>query len=221
CREALLWQGLQHPYIVPLLGIDHETFPSSFCMVSPWMKNGTVLKYLRDRGRGDIRRLLLEIAQALEYLHSKNIVHGDLRGANVLISDEGSACLTDFGLATSISDVDRETETGFTSSSNRAGSMRWLAPELISPKDFDCEKFIRTTASDVYAYACLCLELHTGSPPFSDVPEAAAMHMVIAGTRPAKPEGISEELWGIVTAAWQPDFRARPSISDIILGFTA
>ncbi|KAF8158809.1 hypothetical protein K438DRAFT_1487569, partial [Mycena galopus ATCC 62051] len=46
CREALVWQRLRHPYIVPLIGIDTESFPSSLSMVSPWMKHGTVIKYL-------------------------------------------------------------------------------------------------------------------------------------------------------------------------------
>ncbi|KAJ6540839.1 kinase-like domain-containing protein [Mycena vulgaris] len=217
CREALVWQGLRHRYIVPLIGIDRDTFPSSFCMVSPWMKHGTVLKYLRDRGRGDIHRLLLEIAHGLEYLHSIKLVHGDLRGTNILISDKGSACLSDFGLATSISDAD--SATGLTSSSNRAGSIRWFAPELISPTDFGHEKFTRTPASDVYAYGCVCLELYTGSPPFSDVPEVAAMLMVIAGVRPGQPAGISEELWGLVKAAWATESRARPKMPDIIVAF--
>ncbi|KAF7326385.1 Kinase-like protein [Mycena venus] len=72
-KEALVWQGLRHRFILPLLGIDRETFSPSFCMVSPWMKYGTVLKYLRDRGRGDVNRLLHEIAQGLGYLHSRKL----------------------------------------------------------------------------------------------------------------------------------------------------
>ncbi|KAJ7920040.1 kinase-like domain-containing protein [Mycena leptocephala] len=219
CREALVWQRLQHRFILPLIGIDRETFPSSLCMVSPWMKHGTILKYLRARGRGDMNRLLFEIAQGLEYLHSRNVVHGDLRGTNILISDEGSACLSDFGLAKTISEGDSATVQP-TSSSNHAGSTRWFAPELISPAAFGCTRFARTRASDVYAYACVCLELHTGNPPFWDIqPDMAAMLMVLAGERPERPEGMSEALWGLVTAAWAPDFRARPTIEDIMLAF--
>ncbi|KAK7040570.1 hypothetical protein R3P38DRAFT_428064 [Favolaschia claudopus] len=43
-KEALVWQGLRHKFILPLLGIDHTTFAPALCMVSPWMKHGTVLK---------------------------------------------------------------------------------------------------------------------------------------------------------------------------------
>jgi serine/threonine protein kinase len=100
---------------------------------------------------------LLEIAQGLGYLHSLDIIHGDLRGTNILISDDGHACLSDFGLATAFSESD--STAAMTSSSNRAGSTQWLAPELIDPKSFGCERYVRTTASDVYAYACVCVEV--------------------------------------------------------------
>ncbi|KAJ7765124.1 kinase-like domain-containing protein, partial [Mycena olivaceomarginata] len=87
CREALLWQALHHSSILQFLGIDRHTFPASLCMVSPWMKYRTILKYLADRGREDVARLTFEIATGLDYLHSMNIVHGDLRCNNILISD--------------------------------------------------------------------------------------------------------------------------------------
>ncbi|KAJ7760420.1 kinase-like domain-containing protein [Mycena metata] len=99
CREALVWKDLHHPYILPFMGIDRDSYPSSLCMVSPWMEHRTVLNYLKDHGRGDVDKLLYEIAQGLEYLHSHDIVHGDLRGSNILITQDWSACLADFGLS--------------------------------------------------------------------------------------------------------------------------
>ncbi|KAF7336043.1 Kinase-like protein [Mycena sanguinolenta] len=212
-REALVWQDLRHRFILPLLGIDRTTFAPAFCMVSPWMKYGTVLEYLQDHGQGEVNRLLLEIAQGLDYLHSMNVVHGDLRGANILISNDGNACLSDFGLATTIDDVD--STTGVTSTSGRAGSVKWFAPELIDPTKFGCSKFVRTKASDVYAYACVCLELYTQRPPFSHLRDITASLRVIEGKRPEQPPTMSVELWQLVTTAWAEDFRARPSIDDI------
>ncbi|KAF7336071.1 Rho GTPase activator [Mycena sanguinolenta] len=220
CKEALVWQGLRHSFILPLLGIDRSTFAPSYCMVSPWMKHGTALKYLQNRGRGDVNRLLLEIAQGLDYLHSLNIVHGDLRGNNILISDDGNACLSDFGLATTISDPD-STVGMLSSSTNHGGSARWFAPELIDPKSFGCEKFLRTTASDVYAYACVCVELYTGSPPFAKLLDVVVMFKVIAHERPEQPPAMSAALWQLVTTAWASDFRNRPSIHGIAVGLEA
>ncbi|KAJ7682925.1 kinase-like domain-containing protein [Mycena rosella] len=217
CREALVWQTLQHKYVLPLIGIDRVSFSSSFCMVSPWMKHGTVLKYLTEHGRDDVDKLLLQVAEGLGYLHSMNIVHGDLRGTNILVSDDWSACLADFGLTTII-DAATSSSAALTSTANHAGSARWFAPELVQPTSFGCEKFMRTPASDVYAFACVCLELHTGSPPFSGVsPDVAAMLKVIAGERPARPDGsMSDGLWSLVTTAWAQNFRDRPNIKTIV-----
>ncbi|KAF7341491.1 Adenylate cyclase [Mycena venus] len=206
CREALVWQTLQHEYILPLIGIDRETFPLSFCMVSPWMKHGTILQYLSQHGRADVDKLLLQVAKGLGYLHSMKIVHGDLRGTNILVSDEFNACLADFGLTSVIA------ATTDTSSTNHAGSTRWWAPELMQPSDFGCDRFMRTPNSDVYAFACL----HTGRPPFFDAPEASVILKVIAGERPARPESMSDDLWALVTAAWAQNFCDRPDIKMII-----
>ncbi|KAJ6526551.1 kinase-like domain-containing protein [Mycena vulgaris] len=218
CREALIWQRLQHKHVLPMMGIDRESFPLEFCLVSPWMKNGTVLKYLREHGRDDVDKMLLQVAEGLRYLHSLNIVHGDLRGTNILVSDDWNACLADFGLTSAIPDAASSTDGALASSTNHAGSARWFAPELIQPTSFGCDKFTRTPASDVYAFACVCLELHTGRPPFSGVsPEVAAMLKVIAGDRPARPESsISDGLWELVTAAWAQDVRNRPDINTIV-----
>ncbi|KAF8183873.1 kinase-like domain-containing protein [Mycena galopus ATCC 62051] len=145
CREALVWKDLRHPHILPFLGIDRDTFPSALCSISPWMEHGTILKYLQIHGRGNVDKLLHQVAQGLNYLHSCNIVHGDLRGANILINDDWSACLADFGLS-----VFSNATTSMHTTSTRAGSLYWMAPELIDPDRFGC-KFARTKSSDIYA----------------------------------------------------------------------
>ncbi|KAF7326880.1 Kinase-like protein [Mycena venus] len=212
CREALVWQHLQHRFILPLAGIDRETFPSSLCMVSPWMKHGTVIKYLKDHGRENVDKLLSEIAQGLQYLHSQNIVHGDLRGANILITDDWSPCLADFGL-TSLSDATTATHT-----SHRAGSIRWMAPELIDPDRFGV-KFARTPSTDIYAFGCVCLELYAGRPPFANLSETATLLRVINGDRPARPSSepeMSEALWQHVNQFWAQDAATRPTTEAVV-----
>ncbi|KAJ7248623.1 kinase-like domain-containing protein, partial [Mycena haematopus] len=144
CQEALVWKDLHHPHILPFLGIDRDSFPLSFCMVSPWMKHGSVINYLKTHGYANVDKLLYEIAQGLEYLHSNTIVHGDLKGANILIKEDWSACLTDFGLS-------GYSDATSTMSTNRGGSLYWMAPELLDPERFGF-KFARTTATDVYAF---------------------------------------------------------------------
>ncbi|KAJ6521206.1 kinase-like domain-containing protein [Mycena vulgaris] len=218
CREALVWQRLRHSYIVPLIGIDTESFPSSLCMVSPWMKNGTVIKYLSGIGeinRGStVNRLIREIAQGLAFLHDQNVVHGDLRGSNILVDDNGHACLTDFGL-TVLSDATA------TQTNNGAGSVRWMAPETLNPSACGLQNFARTPASDIYAFGCVCLELYTGCPPFHDaiLHDAPVMLQVMDGVRPNRPPGnaISDRTWDIMQKCWSHNYTDRPSILSIVL----
>ncbi|KAJ6525873.1 kinase-like domain-containing protein, partial [Mycena vulgaris] len=226
CREALVWKYLDHPHILSFIGIDRESFPSAFCMVSPWMENGTILKYLASHGRTNVGKLvsflcsfrpsnhavlqLYEIAQGLQYLHSTNIVHGDLRGANILITEDQSACLTDFGLSV----LSNATSSMLTST--RAGSLYWMAPELIDPDRFG-QRFARTPATDVYAFGCVCVEaryhLYTGRPPFSELSEAAALLKIIDGERAERPSGtpvMSDKLWEQVIWCWSQSSANRP-----------
>ncbi|KAF9457394.1 hypothetical protein BDZ94DRAFT_232746 [Collybia nuda] len=153
CKEALIWQSLRHPHVLPFLGVDSDTFSPYLCMVSPWMQHGTIMRHLSENKGVDVNKLLWEVAQGLHYLHSQKVVHGDLRGGNILINDEWQACLADFGL-TVVSETTLATQT-----SNGHGSMRWMAPELHDPEFFGFNRFLRTPASDIYAFGCVCLEV--------------------------------------------------------------
>ncbi|KAK7029790.1 Non-specific serine/threonine protein kinase [Favolaschia claudopus] len=211
CREALVWKELQHPNILPCMGIDGDSFPSALCMVSPWMEHGTVMNYLKEHGHQNVDKLLYEIAQGLQYLHSCGIIHGDLRGSNILITDDWSACLADFGLSI-FSDATASMTT------NRGGSLYWMAPELLDPDRFG-DKFMRTPASDVYAFGCVCLELYTGRPPFANLPEPGALMKVIKGDRPPRPPGppaMSDVLWQLVTTFWKDHPSDRPSTAAVV-----
>ncbi|KAF7356488.1 Kinase-like protein [Mycena venus] len=212
CREALVWKDLQHPHILVFLGIDRETFPSSLCMVSPWMEHGTVMNYLQIHGHGNVDKLLYEIAQGLQYLHSCNIVHGDLRGGNILVNEDWNACLADFGLS-KFSDATSSKTT------NRGGSLYWMAPELIDPDRFGYD-FLRTPATDVYAFGCVCLELYTGRPPFANLSEPAALIKIINGERPERPlassPAMSALLWQNVTQFWAQNPSARPVSESVV-----
>ncbi|KAF8169191.1 kinase-like domain-containing protein [Mycena galopus ATCC 62051] len=211
CREALLWKDLHHPNILPFLGIDRDSFPSSLCMVSPWMEHGTVIDYLKTHGHANVDKLLYEIAQGLEYLHSHNIVHGDLRGGNILIQADWSACLADFGLS-AFSDATSLVST------NRGGNPHWMAPELLHPARFGLT-FVRTPATDVYAFGCVCFELYTEQPPFASLSDITALLMVLDGKRPERPLGppvMSDTLWKHVTNCWAESPTTRPSTALVV-----
>ncbi|KIK54728.1 hypothetical protein GYMLUDRAFT_48439 [Collybiopsis luxurians FD-317 M1] len=100
CHEALVWRQLKHPNILPLLGVNTDLFSPSFCLISPWMENRDIITYLRQNPQHSLPSVLSEVAAGLYYLHSRHppVVHGDIRGGNILVTDDLRCCLADFGL---------------------------------------------------------------------------------------------------------------------------
>ncbi|KAF7368900.1 Kinase-like protein [Mycena venus] len=207
-REALIWKNLDHDYVLPFLGVDSETFPGFLCIVSPWMSKGALVNTNGGPPEEFIPVLIYEIAVGLKYLHFENIVHGDLRGANILLDDEGHARLADFGLA-AFAD-------GPMAPTNRGGSLRWMAPELLDPASCGFKVFQRTFASDIYSFACVCLELYTGKPPFSDLFEGAVLLKVIMGSRPEFPSAMPAWCQQLTAKCWSQSPFDRPGTDTII-----
>ncbi|EIN13126.1 kinase-like protein, partial [Punctularia strigosozonata HHB-11173 SS5] len=100
-REIIIWLSLDHPHVLPFYGVDGISFSPLVCMVSPWMHNGSLLQYIQkvDRSNLDVDKLLYQSAQGMDYLHSRSIVHGDIRCSNIFIDRGGYAKLADFGLS--------------------------------------------------------------------------------------------------------------------------
>ncbi|KAJ7656701.1 kinase-like domain-containing protein [Mycena rosella] len=214
-REALTWVKLHHQYILPLIGIYREPSSLTLYMVSPWVEGGTTVEHLTDlksTGTVDVlhvNRLLFQIAQGIQYLHSQpeKIVHGDLRGRNVLVAKDGSARIIDFGYSrSSVASIHL---------SRGGGSIRWMAPELVND-----HPSVQTFASDVYAFGCLCAELYTLKDPFSNIPhEYRVVRDILQGKRPERPTEnplMTDGLWEFVNTCWLEKPAARPS-ADILV----
>ncbi|KAG9089429.1 hypothetical protein FS749_001345 [Ceratobasidium sp. UAMH 11750] len=97
-REIHTWSKLRHSHVLRLLGL--VVYRDRISMVSPWMDNGTVRYYLTRTPGVNRPQMCTQIAGALLYLHQFGVIHGDLKGDNVLVSDTGEPLLTDFGNAT-------------------------------------------------------------------------------------------------------------------------
>ncbi|KAG8954581.1 hypothetical protein FRC04_011014, partial [Tulasnella sp. 424] len=141
--EAGVWASLKHPRILQFLGI--HKIGNELYFVSAFADNGSLPGFLERHPEVDRGRLIIEIAEGLAYLHQFGIIHGDLKGNNVLISGGYHVLLCDFGLAKHV--------TSRTSTSLRGvGSIPWQSPELLQDA---CR---RTFQSDVYAFGITVYE---------------------------------------------------------------
>jgi len=225
--EVLTWHRLRHPNIASLFGIVQ--MPQTLSMVSPWCKNGTITGYLKTEPSADRLKLLVQIATGVGYLHDFKpvVIHGDLKGNNILIDDRGNALITDFGMSEVIEDF--SSGTGSTlATSFFGGATRWMAPELILALVEDDGKTPELTKwSDVYAFAAVCLEVMTGKYPY---PLRSNTHAVtmdkMRGVRPScgaqlaleeLGEGygrIEGEFWRRMERCWD-EWYLRPSMTEL------
>ncbi|KAJ8083342.1 Rho guanine nucleotide exchange factor [Marasmius tenuissimus] len=210
-REAILWYQIRHPNVLPFLGIYQLEYAHQLCLISPWMTNGNLVQFLEVTKREDIDHYVLvhDVASGLTYLHSKKIVHVDMKGLNILITGSLRACIADFGL----SRIAHTQGLQITASTTRpAGTTRWLAPELL-------DGGVPSKESDIYSYACVCYEIFTGLQPFPELANemAVALH-VVQGKRPSKPKGapeLSDAMWALMNACWDATPSSRPTAGHV------
>jgi len=228
-REAIIWKNLDHDHVLPLLGVDNCTFQQNLCMVIPWMEYGNVRHVIDKLKEVDekkfaapkapiiqVHKWLREIAYGLAYLHKESIVHGDLRGANILIDENWGVRLTDFGMAVYAEGASHSY------GSLRGGNPRWMAPELIDPVQFFLVSDRPTNASDIFSFACCCVELFSGKAPYDGCGESQVVRRVPEGLRPGRPNAfvgedlMSDDLWKLVTHCWAPELASRPNVQEVV-----
>ncbi|KAH8094475.1 kinase-like domain-containing protein [Cristinia sonorae] len=228
--EVMTWHRLRHPHIAPLYGIVQ--LPHHLAMVSPWCNNGTVVSYLRDKNPdADRISLMMQIASGVAYLHNFKpvVIHGDLKGNNILIDDKGNALITDFGVSNVIEDFSSSSSSGSGASTLAAsffgGATRWMAPELVLAlvEDEDGGKTPELTKpSDVYAFASVCLEIMTGQLPYPTRTNAHAVTIdKMRGVKPSsgvqrsgQDSGVQGEIWKMMDRCWDEWF-VRPNMSEV------
>ncbi|KAF9647770.1 kinase-like protein [Thelephora ganbajun] len=203
CQEVVVWKHLSHPNIVPFLGVT--TAPFQF--ISSWMTGGELSEYINTHPCADRLGLISDVADGLNYLHSHNIIHGDLKGPSVLMDDAGRARLTDFGLSAVALDF------GSAGSIKDGHAMRWAAPEIL-----DREKPV-SKKSDIYSFSMVVVEAFTGKAPFYGIAPTTVAVGILSGNRPTRPThpDLTDDLWEIIQCCWSQDLGHRPDISEVVL----
>lgn len=158
-REAQLTSRLSHPNIVRIY--DHGYYQPFHCTVMEYVHGGSLHQLLEKHHRLQPRDALLifkQIAAALDYAHSLNIIHRDVSPGNVLIEQTtGRALLTDFGIA-------RDTQKSITASSTIMGTPGYLSPEHVH------SAASVTQLSDIYSLGVILYVMLSGELPWNEVP---------------------------------------------------
>ncbi|CAL9110383.1 unnamed protein product [Musa acuminata var. zebrina] len=224
-QEVFIMRKVRHKNVVQFIGAC--TKPPSLCIVTEFMSGGSVYDFLhKQKGVFKLPALLrvaIDVSKGMNYLHQNNIIHRDLKAANLLM-DENEANgiyfgaffsseliylfiwqvvkVADFGVARV------KAESGVMTA--ETGTYRWMAPEVIEHKPYDHK-------ADVFSFGIVLWELLTAKLPYEYLtPLQAAVGVVQKGLRPTIPKNTHSKLAELLGKCWQQDPANRPDFSEIL-----
>ncbi|KAL6997097.1 hypothetical protein U1Q18_007219 [Sarracenia purpurea var. burkii] len=211
-REVAMLSRVQHKNLAKFIGACKEP---RMVIVTELLLGGTLRKYLlhlRPRCLDTCVAVgfALDIARAVECLHSHGIIHRDLKPENlILTADQKTVKLVDFGLAREESLTEMMTA--------ETGTYRWMAPELYSTVTLrHGEKKHYNHKVDAYSFAIVLWELLHNKLPFEGMSNLQAAYA--AAFKNARPslESLPEDLALVLDSCWKEDPNARPNFSQIV-----
>ncbi|XP_077253429.1 kinase superfamily with octicosapeptide/Phox/Bem1p domain-containing protein [Tasmannia lanceolata] len=210
-REAEILSRLHHPNVVAFYGVVQDGPGATLATVTEYMVNGSLRHVLlrKDRYLDRRKRLIIamDAAFGMEYLHSKNIVHFDLKCDNLLVNLKDPLrpiCkVGDFGL----SKIKRNTLV----SGGVRGTLPWMAPELLNGSSSKVSEKV-----DVFSFGIVMWEILTGEEPYANMHYGAIIGGIVNNTlRPPVPSFCDPEWRRLMEQCWAPDPGARPSFTEI------
>ncbi|XP_052161596.1 uncharacterized protein LOC127778986 [Oryza glaberrima] len=210
-REAEILSKLHHPNVVAFYGVVKDGPGGTLATVTEFMVNGSLRHVLQRKDKYLDRRKRLIIAMdaafGLEYLHSKNIVHFDLKCDNLLVNLKDQSrpiCkVGDFGL----SKIKRNTLV----SGGVRGTLPWMAPELLNGSSNKVSEKV-----DVFSFGIVMWEILTGEEPYANMHYGAIIGGIVNNTlRPPVPASCDPEWRRLMEQCWAPDPSQRPAFTEI------
>ncbi|RVX15745.1 Serine/threonine-protein kinase STY46 [Vitis vinifera] len=231
-QEVYIMRKVRHKNIVQFIGAC--TRPPSLCIVTEFMFGGSVYDFLhKQKGSFKLPSLLkvaIDVSKGMNYLHQNDIIHRDLKAANILMDENKVVKVADFGVARV------QAQSGVMTA--ETGTYRWMAPEVCVPQNhfrywmsyfvqlhfltfFDALKVIEHKPydhkADVFSFGIVLWELLTGKLPYEHLtPLQAAVGVVQKGLRPTIPSHTYPSLVKLIKRCWHQEPSLRPEFTEIM-----
>ena len=214
-HEIDLLRDLQHENIVQYLGSNSDD--RHFNIFLEYVPGGSVAAMLNSYGQLQeplIRNFVRQILAGLSYLHGRDIIHRDIKGANVLVDNKGNIKISDFGISKRVEAsalLQPQKNGGHMHRPSLQGSVFWMAPEVVKQTSY-------TRKADIWSLGCLIVEMFTGTHPFPNCSQLQAIFQIgNSSAKPTTPESASEEGQEFLSKTFEIDHEKRPSANELLL----
>lgn len=210
-KEILTLRELKHKNIVRYITTEVNETSTAIDIIMEYVPGGSV-KYLLSKFKKlhekTIQKYVRELLEGLSFLHSQNIIHRDIKCANILVANDGTIKLSDFGASKRLG----STVKFEVLSKSLRGSPYWMAPEVV-------KKSGHSFAADIWSVGCVVIEMLTGSPPWSSLAKGVKEVLEIianASVPPEYPKNISQNCKHFLDSCLQLNYERRPTAMELL-----
>ncbi|GFP87601.1 mitogen-activated protein kinase kinase kinase 1 [Phtheirospermum japonicum] len=199
-QEIALLRQFEHENIVRYYGTMKDA--SHLYIFLELVTKGSLLSLYQkyDLRAPQVSAYTRQILHGLKYLHNRNVVHRDIKCANILVESNGLVKLADFGLAKAVKLNDAK---------SCKGTAFWMAPEVVRSQGYGL-------AADIWSLGCTVLEMLTRRFPYSDFEWMSALYKIGKGERPFIPDSLPTDARDFILKCLQVDAALRPTATQLL-----